>query len=151
MEQAKLTASDAAPHDRLGFSVALSGDTVIAGAPGPDILPTVSGAAYVFTRNGTTWTQQAKLRGADATVGSRLGRSVAVAGDRALIGGQGMVYVFDRHNGAWHQREKLAATPADTSFGVATAISGDAAVVGAQFAHTAAGQSSGAAFIFTLD
>ena len=61
-EQAKLTADDAAPSDRFGVSVGIEGDTVIVGALLHDAAGTKdAGAAYIFVRNGTTWTQQAKL------------------------------------------------------------------------------------------
>ncbi len=64
MQQAKLTASDAATGDQFGISVALAGDTVVIGAIGAGT--TDSGSAYVFTRSGTTWTEQAKLTASDA-------------------------------------------------------------------------------------
>ena len=66
-QQAKLTASDAAAFDYFGFSVALSGDTALVGTPFDDaLLPFWDyGAAYVFVRSGTVWSQQAKLTAAD--------------------------------------------------------------------------------------
>ena len=60
-QQAKLVASDGAANDRLGYAVAIDGDTAVATAFGDDDAGSDSGAAYVFTRSGATWTEQAKL------------------------------------------------------------------------------------------
>ena len=66
LEQAKLTASDGAAVDWFGISVAIAGDTIVVGAYGDDTdNGTNSGSAYVFTRTGTTWTEQAKLTASD--------------------------------------------------------------------------------------
>ena len=65
----KGTASDGAVGDSFGYSVALDGDTVLVGAYGDDSSP---GSAYIFTRSGTTWTQQAKLTASDGASGSVL-------------------------------------------------------------------------------
>ena len=60
--QAKLTASGGAANDILGWSVAVSGATIAAGAPGATVNGNPGqGAVYVFTRAGGTWTQAAKL------------------------------------------------------------------------------------------
>src|SRR5215204_3934987 len=60
--QQKLTASDGAANDQLGWSIALSGDTAVVGAPSDDIgWAANQGSAYVFTRNGGVWTQQQRL------------------------------------------------------------------------------------------
>ena len=56
--QAKLVASDAEAGDRFGWGVSINGNTVVIGAPGVDDAGSRSGSAYVFVRNGTTWTQQ---------------------------------------------------------------------------------------------
>ena len=67
MQQAELTASDAAAGDEFGSSVALSGDTALVGADGKTVGGNNdAGAAYVFTRSGTSWTQQAELTASDA-------------------------------------------------------------------------------------
>jgi hypothetical protein len=62
-QQAKLIASDAGLGDQFGLSVAISGDTIIVGAPTDAPLGINSGSAYVFTRTGEIWTEQAKLTG----------------------------------------------------------------------------------------
>ena len=57
-QQAELTSSDLASGDEFGASVGISGDTVVVGSAGSN---NYTGAAYVFVRSGTTWSQQAKL------------------------------------------------------------------------------------------
>ena len=80
-EDAKLTASDAAAGDFFGASVAISGDTIVVGAHLNDDAGSDSGSAYVFTRSGTIWTEQAKLTASDAAAGDFFGLQVAVSGD----------------------------------------------------------------------
>ncbi|MFQ5983431.1 MAG: hypothetical protein ACE5KS_08670, partial [Woeseiaceae bacterium] len=83
----------------------MAGDTAVIGARSDDDAGTNSGSAYVFTRSGTTWTQQAKLIASDGAFADQFGRSVALAGDTAVIGAifdddagtnSGSAYVFTR-------------------------------------------------------
>ncbi len=153
--QAKLTASDAETSDNFGSSVALSGDTAVVGAAGKD---SFDGAAYVFTRTGDTWTQQAKLTAGDVGDGDRFGISVSVSGDTVAVGADrhdtapqtqdsGAVYVFQRTGDVWNQQAKLTAADGAQSdrFGFSAAVDGDTAVVGAHRADNDAG----AAYVFT--
>ena len=72
-EQQKLTASDGAPGDEFGVSVAISGNTTVVGAFADDVFPKVDqGSAYVFVRGGTTWSQQQKMTASD---GAEIGRA----------------------------------------------------------------------------
>jgi hypothetical protein len=97
----KLTATDAAVNDSFGYSVSLgsSGDTALIGAYGKN---SSTGAAYVFTRSGTTWYLQQELAFTGAAAGDRFGWSVSLSGDggAALIGatgnnsGRGAAYLF---------------------------------------------------------
>ena len=131
-ETKELKHDDGSAGDSLGSAVAINGDTVVVGAyrdecPGYSLNATAGaegqdcGAAYVFVRDGETWTQQAKLVANDATAGSRLGFSTAVSGDTAVVGsytddnGRGAVYVFVRSGATWTQQEKLIH---DTSDGI---------------------------------
>jgi len=88
-EQAKLTASDAAADDGFGASVAIDGDTAVIGSPGDDDGGAESGAATVFARSGTSWSEQAKLTASDAAAGASFGGSVAVDGETAVLGASG--------------------------------------------------------------
>ncbi len=88
-EVAKLIASDGAPADRFGISVAVAGDTAVIGARSDDGADTNSGSVYVFTRSDGIWTEVAKLTASDGVVGDEFGFSVALAGDTAVIGANG--------------------------------------------------------------
>ena len=90
IQTAKLTASDGAAGDQLGWSVAISGNTVVVGAFGATIGSNAEqGAAYVFVKAGATWTtmtETAKLTASDGAAGDRLGFSVGISGDTVVAG-----------------------------------------------------------------
>ena len=141
-----------------GNSVALSGDTAVLGAHGDDAGAADAGAAYVFVRSGTTWTQQRKLTASDGLALSYFGRSVAVSGDSAIVGAylsgapqSGAAYVFTRSGTTWTQQQKLLSTDiaAGDRFGYSVALSGDTALVGAHGADAASKPDAGAAYAFT--
>ena len=148
-QQAELTASDAAVNDRLGWSVAISGSTVVVGAPNKN---SNTGAAYVFVRSGTAWSQQGKLTAADAAVNDLLGWSVAISGSTAVVGAPGRsgstgaAYAYVRSGTVWSQQAELtAADGADfDEFGVSVGISGSTAVMGARVKNS----NAGAAYVF---
>jgi hypothetical protein len=103
-EQQKLVPGDGTPGELFGYSAALSGDTALLGAIFDDETGEDSGAGYVFTRSGTGWTEQQKLVASDGTTEDCFGFSVALSGDRALVGAlqsdnnapySGSAYVFD--------------------------------------------------------
>jgi hypothetical protein len=107
-QTAKLTASDGAAGDWFGWSVALSGDTVVVGALFDDIgINTDQGSAYVFVKPGGGWadmTQTARLTASDGAVGDAFGWSIALSGTTIVVGAytddiganadQGSAYVF---------------------------------------------------------
>jgi hypothetical protein len=98
IKQAYIKASNAGERDTFGTSVALSGDTLVVGAPGEasswmgidgdqmDNSAEDAGAAYVFVRAGATWTQQAYIKATNTDAHDRFGSSVAVSGDTAVVG-----------------------------------------------------------------
>lgn len=152
-QQQELIADDAAATDYFGDSVAISGDTIVVGAIGDDGAGSLTGAAYVFVRSGTSWSQQAKLSASDASV--QLFGTVAIDGDTVVVGashlvttGLGSAYVFTRSGGAWREQAKL--TPGDPragdGFGESVAIDGDTALVGAS---TVLPPGPGKAYVFT--
>jgi hypothetical protein len=159
-QQARLLAADGADSDRFGSAVALHGDTLLVGASNADrILGQNQGAAYVFTRLGTNWTQQAKLEADDGTPGDTLGTTVALFGDTALVAAsrhdvgtvvdQGAAYVFLRNGASWTQQAQLlapAGLPMDL-FGTGVALYGDTALVGSQGADVTQ-LNQGAAHVF---
>ncbi|HVP13555.1 MAG TPA: hypothetical protein VMV94_20440, partial [Phycisphaerae bacterium] len=158
-QQAKLTPGDPADYMYFGSSVALDGDTLIVGASIANGATTQSGAAYVFTRSGTTWTQQAKLIASDGAQYDYFGNSVAVDGDTTVIGAymanvagahSGAAYVFARSGTTWSQQAKLV--PSDAAggdrFGNSVALSGDTAIVGAYMQVGPGSAWGGAAYAF---
>jgi hypothetical protein len=88
-QMAKLTASDGSADDFFGESVAISGDYVIVGAAGDDDKGEQSGSAYIFHRNGSSWTQTAKLTARDGAAHDFFGESVAISGDYVIVGAAG--------------------------------------------------------------
>ncbi len=111
--QAELHASDATADDDFGESVALEGETLVVGAPAADPAGVVCGTAYVFVRSGSSWSLQQKLVAADGAPDDDFGWSVALDGDRAIVGAHnhaddsGAAYVFKRSGAVWSQEGKL--------------------------------------------
>jgi hypothetical protein len=166
-QQAYLKASNTGSVDNFGFSVALDGDLLVVGADDEDSAATGvdgngaddsangAGAAYVFERVGSTWSQVAYLKASNTGAGDVFGWSVAVSGDTVAVGARledsdetgvggggldddapnaGAVYVFTRDGlGTWSQQAYIKAgnTDAGDLFGWSLALSGDTLVVGA--------------------
>jgi hypothetical protein len=141
MQQARLTASDAVPNANLGFSVGISGNTVMLGRNTSNFLGGFGpGAAYVFIRSGSTWSQQQKLPPPGGAVDDFFGFTAAVSGDTILVGAYqddqaglnaGAAYGFVRSSTSWSLQSKLTASgaAAEDDFGIAVSVSGDRAVV----------------------
>jgi len=167
--QAYLKASNTESYDLFGASVSISGDTIVVGAPGEDSnsigvngnqnnnLSSEAGAAYVFTRNGSVWSQQAYLK-RNSNWGANpfnFGESVSISGDTIVVGAphedsgatgvngnpaqccayqSGAAYVFVRSGTNWNQQAYLKSSNTEDSdfFGQAVAISGNTVVVGAR-------------------
>ncbi|GBC62267.1 hypothetical protein DENIS_3236 [Desulfonema ishimotonii] len=160
-QQAKLTASDGEQGDIFGSSVSVSGDYAIVGAyydKDEDDPLNPYGSAYVFYRDGTAWTQQARLAPADRVRNGYFGGSVSVSGDYAIVGASndddngtksGSAYVFHRSGTDWTQQVKLTASDGgpEDRFGMSVCVSGDYAVVGSNYDDDN-GTNSGSAYIF---
>jgi hypothetical protein len=158
VQAAKLTPADGAADDRFGAAVAVSGDYAIVGAYGDDDYGSRSGSAYVFERTGGSWNQVAKLTPADGAASDEFATSVAISGNYAIAGAHyhddneinsGSAYVFERADGNWSQAAKLTAGDGALNdyFGIAVAISGSCAIVGASFDDDN-GPNSGSAYVF---
>lgn len=144
-QQAYLKVSDPATNDAFGSAVAIEGDTVVVGAPTkPDVNNTLeAGSTYVFTRSGSTWTEQARLASSSPKFFGHFGSSVAISGETVVVGsdefyqstgiGPGKVDVFTRSGSTWsHQTRLEAFNPGNGArFGKSVAIDGDTIVVGA--------------------
>jgi hypothetical protein len=134
VQVAELVAADGTANDDFGGSIAVSGDTILIGASG-------KAAAYVYTLSNGTWTLQQEITSSTPSFGS----SVALSGDTALIGApdssalEGAAYVYVRSGTTWTLQQELTGGAAfggdsgnyPTSFGVAVALEGDVAMVGA--------------------
>ena len=107
-QQAKINASDKTTGDNFGNSVAINGDYAIVGAKGEG--GDSEGAAYIFIRSGTSWSEQAKLIASDKERNDDFGTSVAISGDYAIIGDWakgdfvGAAYIFVRSGTSWSQQ-----------------------------------------------
>lgn len=150
-QEAKLIASDSTLGKNFGYSVAINNNSVIIGAPGDNEW---TGAAYVFTRSGTTWTQAAKLLASDGIIADEFGFSVSINGDYVVVGASyagdswaGSAYIFKRTGTTWNQEAKLSASDGqpEDQFGWSVSLSGDTAVVGSVYDDAR----TGSAYVFT--
>ncbi len=154
-EQAKLNASDGATENSFGYSVSISGDYAVIGAMGNDENGTHAGAAYIFHRSGTIWSQQAKLLASDGVAHDIFGKSVAIFGDYAIISAgsvnsNGFCYIYKRSGTDWSQQAKLLASDGASQdlFGYSVSINDDYAVIGA-CGDDDNGSYSGSTYIFS--
>ncbi|MCI4668809.1 MAG: hypothetical protein MRZ79_11785 [Bacteroidia bacterium] len=167
----KRTASDRGFGDRLGMAADISGGFAIIGASledqnalGQDSLPS-AGSAYIFGRGlGGNWTEVQKLVPSDRAAQDRFGFSVAIDGERAVIGApnkaiggnnaQGAAYIFERQsNGDWIEVQKLDYNLGEAfdNFGNSVEISGDKVIIGAAFADPGGTKDAGRAHIYELN
>lgn len=182
-QQAYLKASNTEANDYFGSSLAIDGNTIIVGAPEEDSIASgvngnqadnsgfYRGAAYVFVRSGTTWTQQAYLKASAPADGDLFGASVAVEGNTIAVGapqydtGAGFVGLFSRSGTTWSHRQNITAFNAEAGdwFGISVALSngGNSIIVGAPGESSSgtgvnspgnnnSNPGSGAAYIFRL-
>jgi hypothetical protein len=158
-----------ASSDNFGFSVTLNGtgDTALIGAYYKKVGTHVGqGAAYVFTRSGTVWSQQQVLTDTTGAFFENFGTSVALnsTGDTALLGtpskqvgnntNQGVVFAFIRTGSSWSQQQVLSDTTTGASsdeFGYSVALNstGDTALIGAFGKKVNSNTNQGAAYVFT--
>lgn len=148
----KLIPEDGRAGDQFGFSLAMSGDTLLVGARNATSNRAIpqQGSVYVYERHGGVWTQTQRLHDADSPALMQFGASMALEGDTAVVGashtggqmdfdlwptfGRGAVYFLSRVNGRWSIRDKLQL---NDPFGFANflgervALSGNLAVAGA--------------------
>ncbi|MDN5865579.1 MAG: hypothetical protein L0I62_10290, partial [Gammaproteobacteria bacterium] len=161
-EVAKLTASDGAPNDFFGRSVALDGMNALIGAYLADVGGNADqGAAYVFGNSGGAWSETQKLTASDGALNNQFGHSVALDGSTALVGAaiatvggnfaQGAAYVFSESNGTWSESQKLTVSggAAFDEFGHSVALDGAIALVGACGADVGGNADQGVAWVFS--
>ena len=159
-QKARLVADDGAANDCLGWSLAVTGQHVLAGAPFVVTGNAETGAIYSFAPSGGTWAQTQKLVPDDSNSGDEFGSTVAadgttavVAADGALVGanyGQGAAYVYSLSRDTWTQQAKLIADDGvtDDNFGRSVAVSGSTVLVGAPYVTIDGNGFEGAVYVF---
>ena len=160
-QQQQLTATHPGKKDFFGFSVAVSGDTVVVGAHFDDVGANKNqGSAYVFTRTDGVWRQRQRLNASDGMAQDRFGVSVALEGDTVVVGAwndevsdSGSASVFTRTDGVWTQHQQLRATNqhSGAQFGASVALSGATIVVGSNHDDVGENNRQGSASVFTRD
>lgn len=160
-QQQKLIAASPSAAEQFGEEVELDGDSLAIGAPfaGTGGLAS-NGAAYVFTRVSSAWSMQQKLTASDAASFDGFGRSIALRGDRLLVGAPrddnaggvdaGASYAFSRSGSTWTEQQKLAspAPGANQSFGNDLGMSGAVALIGQGSREFPDATDTGDAFVF---
>ena len=160
-EGQKLTASDGLPGDEFGYRVALQGHTSVVGAFTATVNGIASqGAAYVFSRSGSTWNESQKLTADDGALFDNFGAAVGLDRDTVVIGAngatvngnpaQGAAYVFTKSNGTWQQVQKLTADDgaAYDNYGLSVAIKGSLILVGSPVATVNSHAGQGAVYVY---
>ena len=172
-QEAYLKASNPMLDAHFGYSVTASLETVVVGAPNEHSNATgingnqlnqaggYSGAAYVFVRNGTTWTQQAYVKASNTGQVDQFGWSVSLWNDRLAVGAyledssativngdgsndfvpdSGAAYTFERSGSTWSQTGYLKSpnSQANDYFGYSVEVMGNYVIVGAALEDSAA-------------
>ena len=159
VESQKLLDQEAGANDEFGKAVSLSGDKLVVSAHFDDEVATNSGAAIVFHKVAGAWIQVQRLTASDAVASDYFGNSVAVDGNRVVVGSysdddngsaSGSVYVFEWSGSAYAQTDKLLASDGAASdwFGYSVAIRANDIVVGAHNDDDY-GSASGSAYVFS--
>jgi hypothetical protein len=169
--EAEIQPKNVADGDQFGFSVAISGQRIIAGAPYTDEVGRRYGAAYTYTLNGSEWTFEEAFAGNDTNPNDRFGYAVALDGEYAVIGAPrhrnadlnvGAMYAFRRAGGGWEQGIQITvdektgefSDPGPLMFGEAVAVTPIGFVIGApqdpRIAGEIAGVMVGSAWTYTV-
>jgi len=165
--RATLIASDGRKSNELGYSVAISGNTIVVGAPYATVgSKYAQGAAYVFVKPASGWanmTETARLTASEVAEQAFFGCAVSISGDTVVVGAdgvnvgahqyQGAAYVFVKPSGGWAnitETAKLTASDGATYayFGSSVAISDNTVIVGADGATVGSNKYQGAAYVF---
>jgi hypothetical protein len=154
VEQSKLTAPGSRVLDELSGDLALDGDTLAVGAVRASVPGLVqSGAVFVYTRSGSSWTPSATVTPSAPVDFSFFGETVELDGDDLVVGApfEDRVYAFRRVAGVWTQQAVLAPPPVNqqVAFGASLALEGDTLAVGAPQHNSSSGDDSvGRVFVF---
>ena len=159
-QQQKIIPADNNVLDNFGYTADMYGDYLIVSAYSDDASSTDSGSAYIYYKDGSTWSQQQKITASDGAASDHFGMGVSIYGDYALVGAwkndvnsvtnAGSAYVYVRDGTTWSQQTILYAdTPhtANDYFGVSVSLYGEYAAVGA-FYEDGTATDTGSAYIF---
>lgn len=146
----QLNPSDEVAGDYFGYSVSISGDTIIVG--------TNVNSEYIFERENGIWVEKAKLVPNNNNMGNRFGSSSSISGNTVIIGSMwdndfgyqsGSAYIFEKINGTWSQTAELLASDGSNEdlFGSSVSLSGNTAVVGSYRDYNN-GYHTGSAYVF---
>ena len=160
-EMGRVNALDYGQNDGFGAVLAIDGDRAVIGSHWDDHSGYQdAGSAYIFERSGDNWTQVAKLTASDPAKNNHFGNSVAIDGDRVLVGAYfnshaggdyaGAAYVYEFSGETWSQVEKLTADDAQEAdyFGASVALDCDRALIGAERADVNGKSMAGSAYVF---
>ena len=148
----KILPSDGTAGDFFGCPVSISDNFAIVGSYGDDDNGSYSGSAYIFERNGSTWSQVAKLTASDGAANDLFGYwGISIYGGYAIVLSIKSAYIYEKSGSDWNQAAKLTASDgvAGDIFGGSVSISGDYVIVGAH-EDDDNGTRSGSAYIFNL-
>ena len=160
-QQAKLIANDSSNGENFGSSLSINGNATCI-AIGADNDNNQTGAAYIFTGSGNTWTQQAKITASDGANNDNFGRSIAITSDASHVvigapdagtGNPGAAYVYSNVANTWTEIAKLepnsSVITSFQAFGNEVEISDDArTIVISDFAAQISGQTVGSVYVF---
>ncbi len=159
VETAKLLPSDGGGLQGFGGRFELSGNRIVVGSQSDNDNGPLSGSAYVYDWDGSQWVET-KLLPSDGAASEQFGISVAVSGDRVVVGDyryrdeeadSGAAYVFDWDGAQWVETKLLASDrERGDQFGISVAVSGDRVVVGAD-EDDDNGEDSGSDYVFHWD
>ena len=154
--EVKITASDGAADNYFGQSVAIQGDKIFVGAPlNDDGAGSMSGSVYVYDTDGTG---EVKITASDGAANDSFGHSVAIHGDKIIVGANGdddsgnssgSAYVYNL-DGTGEVKITASDAAANDYFGSSVAIQGDKIVVGA-YGDDDSGSNSGSVYVYNLD
>lgn len=161
LQQQKLLASDPAANQKLGVSVSINSNRIISGTDGATVGGNAyQGSAYVYSYNGSVWSQQQKLTAADGGPEDWFGYSVSIQGDDVIVGAfgddigsntnQGSAYIFHFESNTWVQKQKVIANDGDASdeFGISVALYNDHVLIGASSDAVGSSLFQGSAYIY---
>jgi hypothetical protein len=142
--QAEISAADGKANDSFGYSTAVSGNTVVIGAPDRTVGANAQqGAGYVFSYAASSWQQKAELTASDGASGDAFGSAVSVSGTTIAVGApyhadnrqydEGAVYLYGSVRNVWHQNDEIVPTDGASgdTFGSAVSLNGSLLAIGA--------------------